>query len=68
MDAIEQKAKELIDKFWDYAYDGCDNERSPKESAKECAIICCGEVIKILEVVEANTNFWQSVKEKIKSL
>lgn len=65
MDAIENKAKELVDKFIRYTPAEKEYEY---DYAKRCAVICCEEVIKILESVEANINFWQSVIKKIKNL
>lgn len=48
----EAKAKELYNKFFEYAYvpwNGGENECTQEEAAKECALICVEEIIDVVE-------------------
>lgn len=71
MDAIEKTARELYNKYakiW----------HSTTQDCKEQCIICCDEIISVLDEVsiaesgrtkiDYGQNFWEQVKEKIKSL
>lgn len=70
----KEKAKELVDKFYDLAYvawHGGENEFSQPEAAKEIAIIAVDEIlnaIQDIEVENVNWNFWNNVKEEINRL
>lgn len=72
MDAIETKARELFDKYDAMNFHDCEDS---EKAAKECAEICCDEIIKGLEDQRTFTGhkfhqvrFYKEVKEKIKSL
>ena len=62
-DAAEKKANELIDKFKSISL-------LEKYNAKECAIICCTEILTVLSYHGTNEskNFWEQVLEKIKAI
>ena len=67
MKEAEERAKELIEKFLSYAHSDWDehsgyDEKSRKENAIECAIICVDEILSIQLV---KNGFWQVVKEKL---
>jgi hypothetical protein len=76
----ENKAKELIEKFKDYAYvdwHGGDDEMTQDQAAKECAIICVDEILSLnCESFDIEPNphhyysrkYWQEVKSKILSI
>lgn len=70
------KAKELIDSFRQYAYDGSfHNEKIELTSAKHCALIAVNEILrnaenysewKGSEFKELNQyKYWQQVKEEL---
>jgi hypothetical protein len=54
----KEKAKELVDKFY--------NEVKYMERAKQCAIISVDELIKETDWSEAD--YWQEVKQEIEKL
>jgi hypothetical protein len=66
------KAKELIDRFYavnDYSKQGVGcNPYIDKEYAKQCALICCDEIINndnnLMQTYEQN-DFWLQVKQEI---
>ena len=73
----KEKAKELVEKFYYYAnlterqaYQG----RTEDYNAKQCALICVGEMIKELEgdwddwMHEPKDKYWQEVKQEINKL
>lgn len=75
----EEKAKELVESFKQHSYyDAHDlttrsqRERSNRDSAIECALICVNEIIKAVNFpspeMEHQKNHWQSVKEEINRL
>jgi len=69
----EEKSLELIEKFRRHAkIDAGTIVVTRTESAKQCAIICCEEILKSYELTNDNHGtiykFWQQVIEKIKSL
>ena len=88
--AIDYKAKELVDKFREEIYRGIlssanidpAREKARNEKAKQCALICVDEILKLntwvdedyqrdnpkLIDIEDTEEFWQKVKEKIQSL
>jgi hypothetical protein len=70
----ELKAKELFDKFKEYAYvewHGGGDEMTNDMAAKECAIIAVDEIISACEynhVESWNTDWWNGVKTAINNL
>ena len=68
----KEKAKELVNKFRDYA-DGIDSETdrfSPnieRKNAKQCALILADEVEKVAYWPTAR-QYWKEVKEEIEKL
>lgn len=73
---VQEKARELVDKFKDYAYTswhGGDDEMTTEEAAKQCAIICVDEILNALCTIYADDIvsrqvFWQSVRAAIEKL
>lgn len=71
----EEKSKELYDRFWDKVEDfdlehenTCIKER--KNCAKECAIICCDEMIQVADELKLwnLAAIWEKIKEEIQKL
>lgn len=66
----KEKAKEIVNKFmFSDIYFSVKGQN--KINAKQCAIICCEEVIDNylnIETQEGNFEFWNSVIEEIKKL
>lgn len=70
----EEKAKELVDKFhWEHEL----SKRMTLKYAKECAIICCDEVLALLsaydgmydqEFFDADIKYYEKLKEEINKL
>jgi len=62
----EEKAKSLFDRFrlviseWETP--------AAKIRGRECAIICCDEIINICHVGPSGGDYWQQVKHHIQSL
>ena len=62
----KEKAKELVNKFlacvrWKMG------QEDVKERAKQCALICCNEVLGYMGA-DRGTAFWQQVKQEIEKL
>lgn len=78
MDAIELKAKQLVNKFRKQVNSGNTmNSFFSEIRAKECAIIHCNEVMEVLQLIStvpesSGSNkqffFYNAVKEKIETL
>lgn len=77
---IDEKAKELVDKFMN-EMPSIPSYTSEYKAAKQCALICVDEILKVYEHVDENIikrnelyrpleeyDEWQKVKEAIKSL
>ena len=69
----KEKATELTEKYICYVAEG--NGMQPhviKYRAKQCALICCEEILKEIPMytgnLNPNWNFWQEVKEEITKL
>jgi hypothetical protein len=60
MTAIE-KAEDLFDKYW--VLDDVDNY----QFAKQCALICCDEVLGYMGA-DRGVEFWQEVKKEIEAI
>ena len=76
----KEKCDELVEKFLNYSK----SEKPPKPngfwSAKQCAIICCDEIIEDSELTKINIDdndvviinsaikFWQQVKQELNNL
>lgn len=74
----ESKAEELIEKF----YDLDQYNKTPIKYCKQCAIICCEEIINALKIttghcelrsldyheVQMDFQYWQKVKEILNTL
>lgn len=68
------KAKELVEKYYEYSQDVGDINYS----SKQCAIICCDEIIESLRQSQKMSvssgeymyqfEYWQSVKREIEKL
>lgn len=77
MDA-KLKAKELVEKFKEYAYQGMGLSKveSITYNAKQCALICCDEILDRLfnvrqleqDVMADEYTYWQEVKQHINEL
>ena len=77
---IKEKAKELVDKFKKYSYNGaCEENDGEMEfySAKQCALICVDEILDVLKNIEfsyTDTSFeyelnnWKDIKKEIELL
>lgn len=64
---VEEKAKELIEKFKNATHDGYMDEQD--QSAKQCALICVDEIINNKGTEQGNDPiFWHRVKEHISNL
>ena len=76
----KEKAKELVERFLFMPIGHC---LMTTENAKQCALICCDEIINSLILYEekcvlspvnayflpeTETNYWNKVKEEIKSV
>jgi hypothetical protein len=78
MNTIDDKAKELVEKYWRLGEENGDTILNWEE-AKQCALICVDEIQTAITSYSDNNNlnikdaqiefnFWQKVKEKIQSL
>jgi hypothetical protein len=61
----KEKAKELVNKFHGHTWNGEDN--LDNFNAKECALICCDEVLGYMGA-DRGTAFWNEVKQEIEKL
>ena len=72
----KDKAKELVDKFIDYAYHWDEGFPLPKEytpiwNAKQCALVCIDEILKNddrMYLGSNDINYWEQVKQEINKL
>lgn len=73
----EEKATKLVGKYVNELSYVADNVHRINNSAKSCAIICCDEIIELMEEDAVNweystwgehMKYWQSVKQHIQSL
>jgi len=64
----QEKAKELVDKYWIYLRAGLLYDEEAKEDAKQCALIAVYEIIftRISDV--EFFYYWQEVKQEIEKL
>ena len=61
---IEDKARELVDSFYEYS-EGYSDE-GKQESAKECAMIAVNEMLKLTFYSSTEDNdYWKAVKYEI---
>ena len=64
----EEKAKELVEKFMSFqVHHEYDKVGDRKERAKQCALICCKEILNIL-FQHHEIDYWKQVKEEIEKL
>lgn len=65
----KQKAKELVDRFEDYAYYyevQLSNEDKCIWNQKQCALICVDEILEFYDRVDVK--YWKEVKQEIEKL
>ena len=67
----KEKANELVRKF--IKQSRADDDIKPIDSAKVCALICVGEILKNSEIVpiyvyDKFDKYWQEVKQEIEKL
>ena len=71
MTAEQQKAKELIEKFNPHVkyWDCYNDEPLEEDNAKQCALICVDEILKIAvdfsDDIKWTKSFWQTVRNEI---
>jgi len=58
----KEKAKELV-----YKFDDTMEFSTPQRFAKQCALICCEEVLGYMGA-DRGTAFWEEVKQEIEKL
>jgi hypothetical protein len=63
----EEKALELIHTFEHAKTYGNSSNAMSRELAKQCALICCNEVLGYMGA-DRGTEFWTSVKQEIEKL
>jgi len=66
---LKQKAKELVDRFIPFT-DGM-TRTEEVENAKQCALICVDEMIRVFKLEEASQElieWWKEVKQEIEKL
>jgi hypothetical protein len=67
----QEKAKELLDKYWIYLRAGLLYDEEAKEDAKQCALIAVDELIKQEKRYNNGTfypsNYWSEVKQEIQN-
>lgn len=63
----KEKAKELIDRFNNHTFNVEKETEDNFESAKQCALITCNEVLGYMGA-DRGTEFWQKVKQEIEKL
>lgn len=71
----KEKAKELVDKFYEYTDAFCKDNDGAKNDAKQCALICVGEIIATIKSIDMSNEsyrnkrkFWNDVKTEITKL
>ena len=75
----QEKAKELVDKFYQYANEEFDDKLNEypgqvlserrkirKESSKQCALIAVDEILNVIDNFEMI--YWEEVKQEIEKL
>ena len=73
MKAPKEKATELIEQFCTLdEYDAVNDIPIYTHNTKQCALICCEEILKEIPMYTGNLNpkwkYWQEVKEEITKL
>jgi len=63
----KEKAEELIEKFGTYAVMWSGGIEVERQNAKQCALICCNEVLGYMGA-DRGTAFWNEVKQEIEKL
>jgi hypothetical protein len=63
----KEKALELIDRFSNHTFNVEKETEDNFESAKQCALICCNEVLGYMGA-DRGTEFWQKVKQELNKL
>jgi hypothetical protein len=69
----QEKAKELVDRYWIYLRAGLMYDDEAKEDAKQCALIAVDEHFKGMSLTfgcinDRSFKFWQEVKQEIEKL
>lgn len=69
----QEKAKELVEKYWIYLRAGLLYDDEAKEDAKQCALIAVDEHFKGMSLTfggigDRSLKFWQEVKQEIEKL
>ena len=69
----QEKAKELVDRYWIYLRAGLLYDDEAKEDAKQCALIAVDEHFKGMSLTfgcinDRSLKFWQEVKQEIEKL
>ena len=69
----QEKAKELVDRYWIYLRAGLMYDDEAKEDAKQCALIAVDEHFKGMSFTFGSINyrslkFWKEVKKEIEKL
>ena len=69
----QEKAKELVDRYWIYLRAGLMYDDEAKEDAKQCALIAVDEHFKGMSLTfgcinDRSFKFWQEVKQEIESI
>jgi len=67
----QEKAKELLDKYWIYLRANLLYDEEAKEDAKQCALIAVDEIINSVDnehVSDIFNDYWIDVKEEIEKL
>ena len=69
----QEKAKELVDRYWIYLRAGLLYDDEAKEDAKQCALIAVDEHFKGMSLTfgcinDRSFKFWQEVKQEIEKL
>jgi hypothetical protein len=69
----QEKAKELVDRYWIYLRAGLMYDDEAKEDAKQCALIAVDEHFKGMSLTfgcinDRSFKFWQEVKKEIEKL
>jgi len=67
----KEKAKELVEKYYQYGFpieiDRTIYFEVDYQNAKQCALICCNEVLGYMGA-DRGTEFWLKVKQEIEKL
>lgn len=68
----KEKAKELLDKYWNHEYFEHTNTGRADDNARQCALICVNEILSEYSVLQIETSFcfemykwWSEVKKQI---